>query len=161
MNDWSNVLDSILDIIPTVSEQLPPATVVTPAPVAVAVDLTSDLDFSAPVTPEMLRHAGLSQPAPEKLVKDSIQAENIEKHSVGADLGNLPPMRMVSERPALPRDLWLGGLTPAEALAAHGRLSKEYFCSCGADAGGWFVRCDPVHYAVEVAPTAEFSAMAV
>lgn len=69
-----------------------------------------------------------------------------------ADLGNLPPMRMVSERPALPRDMWLGGLTPSAALAAHARLSQQYFCTCGADAGGWFVRCDPVHYAVEVAP---------
>lgn len=78
------------------------------------------------------------QPAPETLVK----------HSIGDDLGNLPPMRMVSKRPALPRDMWLGGLTPAAALAAHGRLSKEYFCSCGADAGGWFVRCDPQHYEV-------------
>lgn len=66
------------------------------------------------------------------------------------DLGNLPPMRMVSERPALPRDMWLGGLTPSAALAAHARLSQQYFCTCGADAGGWFVRCDPVHYAVSV-----------
>lgn len=88
------------------------------------------------------------QPAPE----------NIEKHSIADDLGNLPPMRMVSERPALPRDMWLGGLTPSAALAAHARLSQQYFCTCGADAGGWFVRCDPVHYAVEVVPTAENSA---
>lgn len=64
------------------------------------------------------------------------------------DLGNLPPMRIVSKRPALPRDLWLGGLTPSAALAAHAKLKQEYFCSCGTDAGGWFVRCDPVHYAV-------------
>lgn len=78
------------------------------------------------------------QPAPETLVK----------HSIADDLGNLPPMRMVSERPALPRDMWLGGLTPSAALAAHAKLKQDYFCSCGADAGGWFVRCDPVHYAV-------------
>ncbi len=142
MNDWSNVLDSILDTIPTINEQPALATVVTPSPmpVAVTVDLTSDLDFSAPVTPEMLRHAGLSRPAPETLVK----------HSIADDLGNLPPMRIVSERPALPRDMWLGGLTPSAALAAHAKLKQQYFCSCGADAGGWFVRCDPVHYAVSV-----------
>jgi hypothetical protein len=60
----------------------------------------------------------------------------------------VPPMRIYSERPALPRDQWLTGLTPADALAAHGRLSATYFCSCGADACGWFVRCDPRHYEV-------------
>ena len=74
--------------------------------------------------------------------------KTLVKHSIADDLGSLPPMRIVSERPALPRDMWLGGLTPSAALAAHARLKQEYFCSCGADAGGWFVRCDPVHYEV-------------
>jgi len=87
--------------------------------------------------------------------------ETLPNANIDADPAPLPPMRMVSKRPALPRDLWLGGLSPAEALAAHARLKQQYFCTCGADAGGWFVRCDPVHYAVEVAPTAEFSAMPV
>jgi hypothetical protein len=63
-------------------------------------------------------------------------------------LDPVPPMRIYSERPALPRDLWLTGLTPADALAAHGRLSASYFCSCGADTAGWYVRCDPRHYDV-------------
>jgi hypothetical protein len=88
-------------------------------------------------------------------------APTLENASFADDLGNLPPMRMVSTRPPLPRAMWLGGLTPSAALAAHAKLKQQYFCSCGADAGGWFVRCDPVHYAVEVAPTAEFSAMPV
>lgn len=63
----------------------------------------------------------------------------------------LPPMRIVTDRPPLPVELWLNGLTPATALAAHRRLKQEYFCSCGKDAAGWFVRCDPKHYEV-VAP---------
>jgi len=61
-------------------------------------------------------------------------------------LDPVPPMRVKSAKPPLPRDLWLSGLTPADALAAHRRLSAEYFCACGADAVGWYVRCDPQHY---------------
>lgn len=58
----------------------------------------------------------------------------------------LPPMRMVSNRPPLPRELWLSGLTPADALAAHVRLNQQYFCTCGTEGNGWFIRCDPQHY---------------
>lgn len=60
-------------------------------------------------------------------------------------------MRMVSSRPALPKALWLSGLTPVQALAKWRELQQVYFCSCGAHAAGWFVRCDPQHYEI-VAP---------
>jgi len=60
----------------------------------------------------------------------------------------VPPMRIYSNRPALPQAQWLNGLTPADALAAHRRLSATYFCSCGADSSGWYVRCDPKHYEI-------------
>ena len=135
MNDWSNVLDSILDTIPTIGEQPAPATVVTQSPpaVPVTVDLTSDLDFSAPVTPEMLRHAGLSQPAP---------AENMVKHSFADDLGSLPPIRNHTGKPALPAGLWVNGLpTFAAAWQERTRLCPEYGTAVGQDAGGFFVRC--------------------
>lgn len=60
----------------------------------------------------------------------------------------VPPMRVYSKRRPLPKEMWLSGLAPAEALAAHRRLSAAYFCSCGADSAGWYVRCDPKHYEV-------------
>lgn len=60
----------------------------------------------------------------------------------------LPPMRMVSTKPALPADLWLSGLSAADALTAHRRLQADYVCTCGADKSGWFVRCDPRSYEV-------------
>lgn len=63
-------------------------------------------------------------------------------------LDPVPPMRIYSKRRPLPQAQWLGGLTPADALAAHRRLSADYFCSCGADGTGWYVRCDPQHYEV-------------
>lgn len=59
-----------------------------------------------------------------------------------------PPMRMVTTKPALPADLWLSGLSAADALAAHHPLNQEYFCTCGKDGAGWFVRCDPKYYTV-------------
>lgn len=58
----------------------------------------------------------------------------------------LPPMTIITARPPLPAELWLNGLTPAAALAAHSRLKAEYFCSCGKDAAGWFVRCEDSKY---------------
>ncbi len=58
------------------------------------------------------------------------------------------PMLIVTDRPPLPAELWLNGLTPPAALAAHSRLKQEYFCTCGADAAGWFVRCDLQNYEV-------------
>lgn len=63
----------------------------------------------------------------------------------------LPPMRMVSTRPPLPAEMWLAGLTFADALAAHGRLKVDYFCTVGHEAGAYFVRCDPRHYRVVTA----------
>jgi hypothetical protein len=60
----------------------------------------------------------------------------------------VPPMRIYSKRRPLPQAQWLTGLPPADALAAHRRLSANYFCSCGADSSGWYVRCDPKHYEV-------------
>lgn len=60
----------------------------------------------------------------------------------------LPPMRIVTARPALPKALWLNGLTPAAAMAKWRELKRTYFCSTGADEAGWFVRCDPQHYEV-------------
>lgn len=63
-------------------------------------------------------------------------------------LDPVPPMRVKCDRPALPKDMWLSGLTPADALAAQRRLSADYFCSCGADGTGWYVRCDPKHYEI-------------
>lgn len=63
-------------------------------------------------------------------------------------LDPVPPMRVESDRPALPREMWLSGLTPANALAAHRQLQQKYFCTCGADGSGWYVRCDPRFYEV-------------
>lgn len=63
-------------------------------------------------------------------------------------LDPVPPMRVKCGRPPLPPDMWLSGLTPADALAAHRRLSATYFCTAGADSSGWYVRCDPRHYTV-------------
>jgi len=125
MNDWSNVLDSILDIIPD-RRAGGPAAEVAPDPVVTTVDLTADLDFSAPVSPDMLMRAGLT-PAP------------------------LPPMSIPTSKPPLPADMWLNGLTPAAAMAAHSRLKAEHFCSCGADATGWFVRCEESKYRLMIA----------
>jgi len=74
------------------------------------------------------------EPTPETITEDN--------------LSPLPPMRIRSTRPALPRHLWLSGLPAAEALAHHRRLVGDYFCSCAPDADGWFVRCDLVNYEV-------------
>ena len=60
----------------------------------------------------------------------------------------VPPMRIYTDRPALPKEQWLTGLLPSDALAAHRRLSVDFFCTCGADSSGWFVRCDPRFYKV-------------
>ena len=63
-----------------------------------------------------------------------------------SDPAPLPPMHYPTDKPPLPAELWLNGLTPAAAMAAHGRLKAEYFCSCGADRDGWFVRCESEKY---------------
>ena len=60
----------------------------------------------------------------------------------------VPPMRVRSAKPPLPKELWQNGLTPADAMDALDRLSADYFCACGADNTGWYVRCDPRHYEV-------------
>lgn len=65
-------------------------------------------------------------------------------------LDPVPPMRIYSKRRPLPNAQWQSGLSPAVALAAHRRLSADYFCSCGADSSGWYVRCDPKHYEVRL-----------
>lgn len=66
------------------------------------------------------------------------------------DPESLPPMLIVTDQPPLPAELWLNGLTPAEAMAKWRELKRAYFCTCGADAAGWFVRCDPAHYEVGI-----------
>lgn len=68
-----------------------------------------------------------------------------------SDPAPLPPMRIVTSKPPLPAELWLNGLTPAAAMAAHSRLKAEHFCSCGADATGWFVRCEESKYRLMIA----------
>lgn len=65
-----------------------------------------------------------------------------------SDPAPLPPMRIVTSKPALPADMWLNGLTPAAAMSKWHELKQAHFCSCGADEAGWFVRCDPQHYEV-------------
>lgn len=58
-----------------------------------------------------------------------------------SDPAPLPPMRIVTSKPPLPAELWLNGVTPAAAMAKWRELKQEYFCNCGADRDGWFVRC--------------------
>lgn len=70
-------------------------------------------------------------------------------------LAPLPPMRMVSTRPPLPAEMWLSGLSPAEAMAAWQRLRAEWFCTCGAAPDGWYVRCDSKHYTMVPAGNTE------
>ncbi len=57
-----------------------------------------------------------------------------------------PPMIIGGDRPPLPTEMWLEGLTPSAALSAWQELKQIYFCSCGKNTNGWYVRCDPSHY---------------
>jgi len=51
-----------------------------------------------------------------------------------------------TNKPALPREKWLDGLTLADALAAHKTLAAAYFCTVGYGDSGYYVWCDLSHY---------------
>ncbi len=58
----------------------------------------------------------------------------------------LGPMWYKTSKPALPVELWLDGLSIADALGAHSRLKIDYFCTVGKSDTGYSVRCDPANY---------------
>lgn len=114
-----------------------------------ANDLLQAGKLSALLT-AMLGRLGVSLPS-ESPVSQSVSESPTGCTPVRTPTLSIEPvllMRMVSNRPPLPRELWLSGLTPADALAAWRQLKEQYFCSCGANGDGWFVRCDPRHYEV-------------
>lgn len=60
----------------------------------------------------------------------------------------VPPMTIHTNRPPLPPDQWLSGLSMPDALARWQELKQTHFCTCGRDSAGWFVRCDPAYYSL-------------
>lgn len=92
--------------------------------------------------------AYLTQPDPSPTADDlAFTLADVDALPIEA----LPPMTIITNKPPLPADQWLNGVTPVDALAAHRRLKADYFCSCGADGDGWFVRCEESKYRL-VAP---------
>ena len=60
----------------------------------------------------------------------------------------LPPMRVHSKKPALPRDMWVTGAASADAWEAYQGLKQSYFCAWGHDSRGFSVTCDPREFEV-------------